>query len=63
MAIRPEAFFLAGNLSGTLQQRIRQLVAEGIVAGRLATSTRCCPSRMQKTTTTRQWPLTSRGST
>ncbi|SEN19988.1 transcriptional regulator, GntR family [Pseudorhodobacter antarcticus] len=34
MAIPPEAFFLHGNLNGTLQQRIRQLVAEGIVAGR-----------------------------
>ncbi|WP_343081798.1 PLP-dependent aminotransferase family protein [Ostreiculturibacter nitratireducens] len=34
MSIPPETFFLAPGGSGTLQQRIQQMVAEGILAGR-----------------------------
>jgi len=45
MPIPPEAFFLHGNLSGTLQQRIRQLVAEGIVAGRFRAGEKMPSSR------------------
>ncbi|WP_323007816.1 PLP-dependent aminotransferase family protein [Pseudorhodobacter sp.] len=45
MTIPPEAFFLHGNLRGTLQQRIRQLVAEGIVAGRFRAGEKMPSSR------------------
>ncbi|RUS58728.1 PLP-dependent aminotransferase family protein [Pseudorhodobacter sp. E13] len=45
MPIPPEAFFLHGNLNGTLQQRIRQLVAEGIVAGRFRAGEKMPSSR------------------
>ncbi len=45
MAIPSEAFFLHGNLNGTLQQRIRQLVAEGIVAGRFRVGDKMPSSR------------------
>lgn len=45
MSIPPEAFFLHGNLTGTLQQRIRQLVAEGIVAGRFRVGEKMPSSR------------------
>jgi GntR family transcriptional regulator/MocR family aminotransferase len=45
MSIPPEAFFLHGNLNGTLQQRIRQLVAEGIVAGRFRVGDKMPSSR------------------
>ncbi|MDN5787198.1 PLP-dependent aminotransferase family protein [Pseudorhodobacter sp.] len=45
MAIPPEAFFLANNLTGTLQQRIRQLVAEGIVMGRFRAGDKMPSSR------------------
>ncbi|KPP84125.1 MAG: transcriptional regulator of taurine degradation TauR [Rhodobacteraceae bacterium HLUCCA08] len=34
MAISPETFFLASEAEGTLQTRIRQMVAEGILTGR-----------------------------
>jgi GntR family transcriptional regulator/MocR family aminotransferase len=45
MPIPPEAFFLHTNLSGTLQQRIRQLVVEGIVAGRFRAGEKMPSSR------------------
>lgn len=45
MPIPPEAFFLHANLTGTLQQRIRQLVAEGIVAGRFRAGEKMPSSR------------------
>lgn len=45
MAIPPEMFFLAGSSQGTLQQRIRQLVAEGIVAGRFRAGEKMPSSR------------------
>lgn len=45
MPIPPEAFFLHTNLSGTLQQRIRQLVVEGIVGGRFRAGEKMPSSR------------------
>jgi GntR family transcriptional regulator / MocR family aminotransferase len=45
VSIPPEAFFLHVNLNGTLQQRIRQLVAEGIVAGRFRAGDKMPSSR------------------
>jgi len=45
MAIPPEAFFLHASLNGTLQQRIRQLVVEGVVSGRFRAGERMPSSR------------------
>jgi GntR family transcriptional regulator/MocR family aminotransferase len=45
MPIATEAFFLHASLSGTLQQRIRQLVVEGIVSGRFRAGERMPSSR------------------
>ena len=35
MAISEETFFLNARFQGTLQQQIQQMVAEGILSGRL----------------------------
>ncbi|QCO57921.1 PLP-dependent aminotransferase family protein (plasmid) [Pseudorhodobacter turbinis] len=45
MAIPPETFFLPANLQGSLQQRIRQLVAQGIVEGRFRAGEKMPSSR------------------
>lgn len=45
MAIPVESFFLPEGGSGTLQQRIRQMVAEGILAGRFRAGDRMPSSR------------------
>lgn len=45
MAIPPESFFLPAGVSGTLQQRIRQMVAEGILSGRFRPGDRLPSSR------------------
>ncbi len=45
MAIPVESFFLSEGGSGTLQQRIRQMVAEGILAGRFRAGDRMPSSR------------------
>ena len=45
MPIPPEAFFLSPHLSGTLQQRIRQLVAEGVLGGRFRAGDKMPSSR------------------
>ena len=45
MAIPPESFFLPAGAGGTLQQRIRQMVAEGILSGRFRPGDRLPSSR------------------
>ena len=45
MSIPPEAFFLTAGARGTLQQQIRALVAEGILAGRFRVGERMPSSR------------------
>jgi GntR family transcriptional regulator/MocR family aminotransferase len=45
MAIPAESFFLGSARSGTLQQQIRQMVAEGILAGRFRPGDRMPSSR------------------
>lgn len=45
MAIPPEAFLLHASRNGTLQQRIRQLVVEGVVAGRFRAGEKMPSSR------------------
>lgn len=45
MAIPAESFFLSPNGAGTLQQQIRQMVAEGVLAGRYRPGDRMPSSR------------------
>lgn len=45
MAVMVDSFFLAPDVQGTLQNRIRQMVAEGILAGRLRPGERMPSSR------------------
>ena len=45
MAVPVETFFLTPGAAGTLQQRIRQMVAEGILSGRLRPGDRMPSSR------------------
>ncbi len=46
MAIPPETFFLVPGSGGTLQQRIQQMVAEGILSGRFRCGEKLPSSRM-----------------
>ncbi len=45
MAIPVESFFLPQGAAGTLQQRIRQMVSEGILSGRFRAGDRMPSSR------------------